>query len=91
MQVGAIVVDMAVAITGAFAVAGALFKRERTGESAMIDLSMQDAGSSLTLLNLLQTMFGFEPALMGSRSLSSNPVADTHPTRKRRVVVDARD
>ena len=31
--------------------------------------------------NLLQTAFGFEPGLMGSRSLSNNPVADTHPTQ----------
>lgn len=81
MRVGAIVVDMASAISAAFAVAGALFKRERTGVGAKIDLSMQDVGASLTSPNLLQTAFGFEPALMGSRSLSGNPVADTHPTK----------
>ncbi len=81
MRVGAIVVDMASAISASFAIAGALFKRERTGEGAMIDLSMQDVGASLTSPNLLQTAFGFEPALMGSRSLSGNPVADTHPTK----------
>ena len=81
MRVGAVVVDMAAAITGAFAIAGALFKRERTGEGGMIDLSMQDVGASLTSPNLLQTVFGFEPVRMGSRSLSGNPVADTHPTK----------
>ena len=81
MRVGAIVIDMASAISASFAIAGALFKRERTGEGAMIDLSMQDVGASLTSPNLLQTAFGFEPALMGSRSLSGNPVADTHPTK----------
>ena len=81
MRVGAIVIDMASAISASFAIAGALFKREWTGEGAMIDLSMQDVGASLTSPNLLQTAFGFEPALMGSRSLSGNPVADTHPRK----------
>lgn len=81
MRVGAIVVDIASSLTTAFAIAGALFKRERTGEGAMIDLSMQDVGASLMAPNLLQTVFGFEPSLMGSRSLSGNPVADTHPTQ----------
>jgi len=81
MRVGAIVIDMASALAAAFAIAGALFKRGRTGDGAMIDLSMQDVGVSLTSPNLLQTVFGFEPVLMGSRSLSRNPVADTHPTK----------
>ena len=60
MRVGAIVVDMASAI-GALSLSRGLFKRERTGEGAMIDLSMQDVGAALTSLNLLQTAFGFEP------------------------------
>ena len=63
------------------AIAGTLFKRQRTGEGAMIDLSMQDVGADLTSPNLLQTAFGLEPALMVSRPLSGNPVADTHPTK----------
>ena len=82
MRVGAIVIDIASSITAAFAIAGALFKRERSGEGAYIDLSMQDVGASMVSPNLLQTAFGFEPSLMGSRSLSGNPVADTHPTRE---------
>jgi len=82
MRVGSIVIDISSAITAAFAIAGALFKRERTGEGAYIDLSMQDVGASMMSPNLLQTAFGFEPSLMGSRSLSNNPVADTHPTRE---------
>lgn len=81
MRVGAIVVDIAASITAAFAMSSALFKRERTGEGAYIDLSMQDVGASMTSPNLLQTAFGFEPSLMGSRSLSKNPIADTHPTK----------
>ncbi|MEL0110474.1 MAG: CaiB/BaiF CoA-transferase family protein [Rickettsiales bacterium] len=82
MRVGAIVIDIAASITAAFAIAGALFKRERTGEGAQIDLSMQDVGASMVSPNLLQTVFGYEPTLMGSRSLSGNPIADTHPTKQ---------
>ncbi|MDP7392509.1 MAG: CoA transferase, partial [Alphaproteobacteria bacterium] len=81
MRVGSIVIDISSAITAAFAIAGALFKRERTGGGGYIDLSMQDVGASMISPNLLQTAFGFEPGLMGSRSLSNNPVADTHPTQ----------
>lgn len=81
MRVGSIVIDISSAITAAFAIAGALFKRERTGEGGYIDLSMQDVGASMMSPNLLQTAFGFVPGLMGSRSLSNNPVADTHPTQ----------
>lgn len=82
MRVGAIVIDIAASITAAFAIAGALFKRERAGEGAQIDLSMQDVGASMVSPNLLQTVFGYEPTLMGSRSLSGNPIADTHPTKQ---------
>ncbi|MEC7205704.1 MAG: CoA transferase, partial [Pseudomonadota bacterium] len=81
MRVGPIVIDISSAITAAFAIAGALFERERTGEGGYIDLSMQDVGASMMSPNLLQTAFGFEPSLMGSRSLSNNSVADTHPTQ----------
>jgi crotonobetainyl-CoA:carnitine CoA-transferase CaiB-like acyl-CoA transferase len=38
MRIGPIICDMSSAITAAFAIAGALFKRERTGEGAHLDL-----------------------------------------------------
>ncbi|MFP6757047.1 MAG: CaiB/BaiF CoA-transferase family protein, partial [Alphaproteobacteria bacterium] len=82
MRVGAIICDMSSAITAAFAIAGALFKRERTGEGAYLDLSMQDVVAAMVSPNLLQTAHGFEPKLMGSRSLSGNPLAEIHPTKK---------
>jgi crotonobetainyl-CoA:carnitine CoA-transferase CaiB-like acyl-CoA transferase len=81
MRVGAILCDMSSAITAAFAIAGALFKRERTGEGTYLDLSMQDVGAAMVSPSLLQTMHGMEPKLMGSRSLSGNPLAETHPTK----------
>ena len=81
MRVGAILCDMSSATTAAFAIAGALFKRERTGEGAYLDLSMQDVAAAMVSPSLLQTMHGMEPKLMGSRSLTGNPLADTHSTK----------
>ncbi len=81
MRVSAIICDMSAAITAAFAIAGALFKRERTGEGAYLDLSMQDVATAMVSPNLLQTEHGFEPKLVGSGSLSGNPLAQTHPTQ----------
>lgn len=81
MRVGAILCDMSAAITAAFAIAGALFKRERTGEGGYLDLSMQDVAAGIVSPNILQTMYGMEPKLNGSRSLSGNPLAETHPTK----------
>ncbi len=81
MRVGAILCDMSSALTAAFAISAALFKRERTGEGAHLDLSMQDVAAGIVSPSLLQTMHGKEPKRMGSRSLSGNPLAETHPTK----------
>lgn len=82
MRCGAILCDMASALTAAFAISSALFKRERTGEGAHLDLSMQDVAAGMVSPSLLQTMHGKEPKLMGSRSLAGNPLAETHPTKQ---------
>ena len=81
MRVGAILCDMSSALTAAYAIAAALFKRERTGEGAYLDLSMQDVAAGMVSPSLLQTLHGKEPKRMGSRSLSGNPLAETHPTK----------
>ncbi len=81
MRCGAIIIDMGSAITAAFAISSALFKRERTGEGAHLDLSMQDVAAAMVSPSLLQTLHGKEPKLMGSRSLAGNPLAETHPTQ----------
>jgi crotonobetainyl-CoA:carnitine CoA-transferase CaiB-like acyl-CoA transferase len=59
--------DLAGGMFGAFAVAGALFRRERTGEGAAIDLSLLDAQASL-LTYLAQYFWsdGRVPGPMGS-------------------------
>lgn len=82
MRCGAILCDMASALTAAFAISSALFKRERTGEGAHLDLSMQDVAAGMVSPSLLQTLHGKEPKLMGSRSLTGNPLAETHPTKQ---------
>lgn len=81
MRVGAILCDMSSALTAAFAISAALFKRERTGEGAHLYLSMQDVAAGIVSPSLLQTMHGKEPKRMGSRSISGNPLAETHPTK----------
>ena len=81
MRVGAIVCDMSSSITAAFAIAGALFKRERTGKGGYIDLSMQAVGAAIMSPNLIQTANGFEPKLVGNQSLTGNPVANVFPTK----------
>jgi crotonobetainyl-CoA:carnitine CoA-transferase CaiB-like acyl-CoA transferase len=82
MRVGALICDTASGIAAAFAISAALFKRERTGEGAYLDLSMQGVAAAMASPNLLQTAYGYEPRRVGSRSLSGNPLADTHPTGK---------
>ncbi len=66
--------DLAGGMFGAFAVAGALFRRERTGEGAVIDLSLLDA--QVSLLSYLAQYFwtdGKVPGPMGSGHASVVP------------------
>ena len=66
--------DLAGGMFGAFAVAGALFRRERTGEGAVIDLSLLDA--QVSLLSYLAQYFwtdGKVPGPMGSGHSSVVP------------------
>ncbi|MFT6582732.1 MAG: crotonobetainyl-CoA:carnitine CoA-transferase CaiB-like acyl-CoA transferase [Alphaproteobacteria bacterium] len=87
MRVGAIVCDMSSSITAAFAIAGALFKRERTGKGGYIDLSMQAVGAAIMSPNLIQTANGFEPQLVGNQSLTGNPVSDVFPTKNGQLLL----
>jgi crotonobetainyl-CoA:carnitine CoA-transferase CaiB-like acyl-CoA transferase len=66
--------DLAGGMFGAFAVAGALFRRERTGEGASIDLSLLDC--QVALLTYLAQYFwtdGAVPGPMGSGHASVVP------------------
>ena len=76
--------DLAGGMFGAFAVAGALFRRERTGEGAWIDLSLLDC--QVSLLTYMAQYFwadGKVPGPMGSGHASvvpyqAFPTADGH-------------
>jgi len=66
--------DLAGGMFGAFAVAGALFRRERTGQGSVIDLSLLDA--QVSLLTYLAQYFwtdGKVPGPMGSGHASVVP------------------
>ena len=66
--------DLAGGMFGAFAVAGALFRRERTGEGAHIDLSLLDAQASmLTYIAQYFWTDGRVPGPMGSGHTSVVP------------------
>ena len=75
------VADIGTGMTAAFAIAAALFRRERTGEGQFLDVSMFD-----TLLHLQAQHIsnyvnaGAEPKLMGNGTVPSNPASTVYPT-----------
>ncbi|MEK7385930.1 MAG: CoA transferase [candidate division NC10 bacterium] len=79
--------DLAGGMFGAFAVAGALFRRERTGEGAHIDLSLLDC--QVSLLTYLAQYFwtnGHVPGPLGSGHVSVVPY-QALATRDGRLIV----
>jgi len=73
-RMGLPMADLAGGMFGAFAVAGALFRRERTGEGAWIDLSLLDC--QVSLLSYIAQYFwadGKVPGPMGSGHASVVP------------------
>ena len=74
MRMGLPIGDLAGGMFGAFAVAGALLRRERTGEGALVDLSLLDCQASL--LSYMAQYFwtdGKVPGPMGSGHASVVP------------------
>jgi crotonobetainyl-CoA:carnitine CoA-transferase CaiB-like acyl-CoA transferase len=65
LKTGAPVIDYASGLSGAFAVASALFQRERTGEGQHIDCSMLD--TALTMMSSLITAYLFSGRVPGAR------------------------
>lgn len=74
-RAGYVVCDTMAAITAAFAVAAALFRRQKTGEGEMIDVSMLDASlatmAAWPASNFLNA--GKAPVPMGNESHSASP------------------
>ena len=78
VRAGFTVVDLATGLTAAYAVAGALYRRQVTGEGQHLDVAMLD--TSLTLLAPLVaawTVSGVEPELLGNLGPARQPTADS--------------
>lgn len=82
VRAGFTAVDLSTGITAAFAVAGALYRRQMTGEGQHLDVAMMD--TSLTMLAPLVagwTVAGVEPELLGNLGPARQPTADSFRVR----------
>jgi CoA:oxalate CoA-transferase len=82
LKAGPPVVDYAMGQAGAFAIAAALFQRQRTGTGQHIDLSMLD--SCMALMSSLLTTYantGNPPGLRGNEAPSRSPASTTFETQ----------
>jgi len=83
-------VDLFTGACGAFAVAAALFRRERTGEGQCIDLAMLDSALAIQAPSVCQyTVDGMVPGLIGNSSATHLPTADCFPTGDGLVLMSA--
>jgi crotonobetainyl-CoA:carnitine CoA-transferase CaiB-like acyl-CoA transferase len=81
-RVGFTVVDMTTGITAAYAIAGALFRRQVTGEGQHLDVAMFDAALTQISVNVARyTTDGVEPELLGNQSSSKLATADQFKAR----------
>ena len=83
VKTGYWVCDMATGMTAAFAIAAALFRRERTGEGQHIDVSMLD--TAMAVLGPIISNYvnaGVVPELFGNASQARSPISDLFPTAK---------
>lgn len=80
-RAGYTVVDISTGMTAAFAIAGALYRRETTGEGQYLDVSMLD--TALTVMGPIATAYlvtGRVPGLLGNMSPALQPTGDLYPT-----------
>lgn len=81
VRTGYTVVDFATGLTAAYAIASALFRRERTGEGQFLDVAMFDVALSFQnshVNNYLNA--GAEPVRLGNLSPTRQPTGDIFPT-----------
>ena len=82
IRTGAPIMDYGTAMAAGFAVATALFQRERSGAGTFIDVSMLETG--LTLMSSAVTDYlatGNAPKQRGNAANSRSPAAGSFPTR----------
>jgi crotonobetainyl-CoA:carnitine CoA-transferase CaiB-like acyl-CoA transferase len=79
--------DLAGGQTIAGAIAAALFKRERTGEPSVVDVSLLAVGMWMMSPNIVsQKLYPASPAAKFGRASAPNPVANRYLTKDGRVV-----
>ena len=82
-RVGFTVVDMTTGITAAYAIAGALYRRQVTGEGQHLDVAMFDAALTQIAVNVAKyTTMKEEPELLGNQSASKLATANQFETRE---------
>ena len=82
-RVGAPVIDYATALAAAFAIATALYERERTGRGTFIDVSMLETAHTLMASTITDTLAtGNEPRRRGNAANSRSPAAGSFPCRE---------
>ncbi|MCH9674970.1 MAG: CoA transferase [Gammaproteobacteria bacterium] len=80
-RAGPAVIDLSTGLTAAYAIAGALLRRERTGQGQFLDVSMFDTALTMMAPNVAAyLMAGVEPRLNGNLSQAMIPTADVFPT-----------
>jgi crotonobetainyl-CoA:carnitine CoA-transferase CaiB-like acyl-CoA transferase len=73
--------DMIGGMTGAFAVASALFQRTHTGKGQFVDVAMLDASLGFLAQQVTEhTVAGIQHPLAGNRSVSRKPTGDLFAT-----------
>ena len=83
-------VDMMTGMTAAFAIAGALLRRERTGEGQALDVAMMDAALTLQASAFAQCLVDGNPGgLIGNSSATGLPTADSFPTAQGVLLMSA--
>ncbi|NQW08857.1 MAG: CoA transferase [Alphaproteobacteria bacterium] len=90
MRTGYFPVDLFTGMAAAYAVAAALFRRERTGEGQMLDVSMLDAALNIQAPSVAQWLVdGFENTLIGNSSATLLPTADSFDCAEGTVLMSA--
>ncbi|SFI25564.1 CaiB/BaiF CoA transferase family protein [Jannaschia pohangensis] len=83
LRTGAPIMDYSVALAAGFAIAAALFEREKTGKGTFIDVSMLDTAYTLmssTITDFVAT--GNVPAARGNAANSRSPGAGSFPCKE---------
>jgi crotonobetainyl-CoA:carnitine CoA-transferase CaiB-like acyl-CoA transferase len=80
-RTGYMVVDMSTALNSAFAISAALYRRLATGEGQRLDVSMLDTAMVMQTPQVSNFFIqGAAPGLIGNRSPTGHPTANTFPT-----------